>query len=130
MKANYFVNNKYILRLLWKVQKGRVIGEFLYCALNYTYWVFYDILFLKYLVEALEKGADFGQIMAFILAVMLGFALPNVLSSWYVNVYRPRSDADIFEAVNTLLFDKATHVELECYENADFYNRFTLAMKD
>lgn len=130
MKANYFVNNKYILKLLWKVQKGRVIGEFLYCALNYTYWVFYDILFLKYLVEALEKGVSFGQIMAFILAAMLGFMLPNVLSSWYVNVYRPRSDADIFETVNTLLFDKATHVELECYENAEFYNRFTLAMKD
>lgn len=130
MKANYFGNNRYILRLLWKVQKGRVIGEFFYCALNYTYWVFYDILFLKYLVEALEKGADFGQIMAFILAAMLGFMVPNVFSSWYANVYRPRSDADIFEAVNTMLFDKATHVELECYENAEFYNRFTLAMKD
>lgn len=136
MKAGYFFNNKYILKLLWRVQKGRVIGEFLYCALNYTYWVFYDIIFLKYLVEALENGGEafpgksFGQIMAFIVAAMLGFMLPNVFSSWYVNVYRPRSDADIFEAVNTMLFDKATHVELECYENAEFYNRFTLAMKD
>lgn len=130
MKASYLFNNKYILKLLWKVQKGRVIGEFLYSALNYTYWIFYDILFLKYLVEALEKGTSFEQIMTFILAAMLGFMLPNVFSSWYVNVYRPRSDADIFEAVNTMLFDKATHVELECYENAEFYNRFTLAMKD
>ena len=130
MNTKYFYNNKYILKLLWKVQKGRVVGEFLYCALNYTYWVFYDILFLKYLVEALEKGKSFEQIMTFILIAMLGFMLPNVLSSWYVNVYRPRSDADIFEAVNTMLFDKATHVELECYENVEFYNRFTLAMKD
>lgn len=130
MKANYLFNNRYILKLLWKVRKGRVVGEFFYCALNYAYWVFYDILFLKYLVEALEKGKDFDQIMAFILAAMVGFMLPNVFSSWYVNIYRPRSDADIFEAVNTMLFDKATHVELECYENTEFYNRFTLAMKD
>ncbi len=112
------------------MQKGRVIGEFLHSALDYIYWVFYDILFLQYLVESLEKGRSFGQIMTFILLTMLGFAIPNILSSWYVHVYKPKSDADIFEAVNTMLFEKATHVELQCYENTDFYNRFTLAMKD
>lgn len=130
MKASYFSNNKYILKMLWKIKKGRVVGEFFYNALNYIYWVFYDILFLKYLVESLENGKSFEQIMTFILIAMIGFAVPNILSAWYTNVYKPKSDADIFEAVNTKLFEKATHVELECYENTDFYNRFTLAMKD
>lgn len=130
MKASYFSNNKYILKMLWKIKKGRVVGEFFYSALNYVYWVFYDILFIKYLVESLENGKSFEQIMTFIIAAMLGFAIPNIMSAWYTNVYKPNSDADIFEAINTKLFEKATHVELECYENTDFYNRFTLAMKD
>lgn len=111
-------------------KKGRVVGEYFYNTLNYVYWVFYDILFLKYLVESLENGKSFEQIMTFIFIAMIGFAIPNILSAWYTNVYKPKSDADIFEAINTMLFDKATHVELECYENTDFYNRFTLAMKD
>ena len=81
-------------------------------------------------MESLEKGRSFEQIMTFILLAMLGFAIPGILSAWYVNVYKPKSDANIFEAINTMLFEKATHVELECYENTDFYNRFTLAMKD
>ncbi len=130
MKASYFRNNQYILKLLWRIQKGRVIGELFYSALNYVYWIFYDILFLQYLVESLEKGRSFSQIMTFLLLTLLGFAIPNILSSWYVHVYKPKSDANIFEAVNTMLFEKATRVELQCYENADFYNRFTLAMKD
>ena len=130
MKASYFSNNKYVLKMLWKIKKGRVVGEFFYNALSYVYWVFYDILFLKYLIESLETGKSFEEIMTFILFAMLGFAIPNVLSAWYTNVYKPKSDADIFEAINTKLFEKATHVELECYENTDFYNRFTLAMKD
>ncbi len=130
MKASYFRNNQYILKLLWRIQKGRVIGELFYSALNYVYWIFYDILFLQYLVESLEKGRSFSQIMTFLLVTLLGFAIPNILSSWYVHVYKPKSDANIFEAVNTMLFEKATRVELQCYENADFYNRFTLAMKD
>lgn len=130
MKASYFSNNKYALKLLWNTKKGRVVGEFFYNALNYVYWVFYDILFIKYLVESLENGKSFEQIMTFIIAAMLGFAIPNILSAWYTNIYKPKTDANIFEAINTKLFEKATHVELECYENADFYNRFTLAMKD
>lgn len=130
MDSSYFRNNKYILALMWKIKKGRVIGEFFYRALRYIYWVFYDILFLKYLVEALDRGKRFDQIMGFILFSMLGFAIPSILSSWYLNVYKPKADTDIFEALHNLLFDKASRVELECYENADFYNRFTLAMKD
>lgn len=112
------------------MQKGRVIGELFYSALNYIYWIFYDILFLQYLVESLEKGRSFVQIMSFLLLTLLGFVIPNILSSWYVHVYKPKSDANIFESVNTMLFEKATRVELQCYENTEFYNRFTLAMKD
>lgn len=130
MKAGYFRNNQYILKLLWRMQKGRVIGELFYSALNYIYWIFYDILFLQYLVESLEKGRSFAQIMSFLLLTLLGFVIPNILSSWYVHVYKPKSDANIFESVNTMLFEKATRVELQCYENTEFYNRFTLAMKD
>ena len=59
MDSGYFRNNKYILSVLWKIKKGRVIGELFYSALTYIYWVFYDILFLKYLVEALEMKEKF-----------------------------------------------------------------------
>lgn len=116
--------------MLWKVKKGRVTGEFFYITFYYVYWVFYDIIFLKYLVESMEKERSFEQIMAFILIAALCFAIPKILSSGYLHIYKPKSDADIFESINTMLFDKAAHVELECYENTEFYNQFTLAMKD
>lgn len=128
--AGYFKNNCYIFKLLWNMKKGRVAGEFFHSALQYIYWIFYDILFVRYLVESLEKERSFEQIMTFILLAMFGFAIPKLLSVWYEHVYKPKTDADIFESVNNMLFEKATHVELECYENTEFYNRFTLAMKD
>ncbi|MCM1043966.1 MAG: ABC transporter ATP-binding protein/permease [Candidatus Gastranaerophilales bacterium] len=128
--TGYFRNNFYIFRLLWQIKKSRVAGEFFYSTLRYVYWIFYDILFLRYLVESLENGRSFEQIMRFILLSLLGFAIPNIFATWYQHVYKPKTDADIFGSVNTMLFEKATHVELECYENTEFYNRFTLAMKD
>lgn len=63
--AGYFRNNFYIFKLLWRMKRGRVAGEFFYSALNYIYWIFYDILFLRYLVESLEKERSFEQIMVF-----------------------------------------------------------------
>lgn len=129
-EKGYFQNNKYILGMLWRIKKGRVIGELFHITLRYLYWVFYDIIFIKYLVESLEKERRFEEIMTFILLSVLGFAVPRMLSSWYLHVYKPKTDADIFEGMNTMLFDKASHVELECYENTEFYNQFTLAMKD
>lgn len=112
------------------MKKGRVIGELLNIGLSYVTWIFYDIIFIRYLVESLEIGRRFQDIMLFLITVSLGFSLPRLFSQWYEHVYKPKADADIFEQVNSMLFRKATQVELECYENTDFYNRFTLAMKD
>ena len=130
MKASYFKNNAYILRLLWHMKKGRILGELLDIGLGYIRWIFFDIIFIKYLVESMEIGRDFREIMFFLVAVSLVFALPSLFSKWYQHVYKPKADADIFEQVNSMLFQKATQVELECYENTEYYNRFTLAMKD
>ncbi len=130
MKASYFKNNLYILKLLWQMKKGRVLGELLDIGIGYVYWIFYDIIFIKYLVESMEIGRSFGEIMFFLIAVTFGFALPTLFGKWYQHIYKPKADADIFEQINTMLFQKATQVELECYENTEFYNQFTLAMKD
>ncbi len=130
MEASYFKNNTYILRLVWRMKKGLLLGELLEIGLGYVYWIFYDIIFIKYLVESMEIGRSFRDIMFFLGAVTLVFALPTLFSKWYRHVYRPQANADIFEQVNSMLFQKASQVELECYENTEFYNRFTLAMKD
>ena len=79
MKASYFKNNLYILKLLWQMKKGRVLGELLDIGIGYVYWIFYDIIFIKYLVESMEIGRSFGEIMFFLIAVTFGFALPTLL---------------------------------------------------
>lgn len=129
MKASVVKNNVYALKMMLRISKGRVIYIFLRSLFDYASWVFYSLVFIKFLVGSLETGRSFEQIMAFLLISALVFAVPAVMDAWYDGIYRHKSDADIFEKVNRLLFDKATRVELECYENTEFYNRFTLAMQ-
>lgn len=129
MKASAVKNNLYALKMMLRISKGRVIYIFVRSLFDYASWVFYSLVFIKFLVGSLETGRSFEQIMAFLLISALVFAVPTAMDAWYDGIYSYKSDADIFEKVNRLLFDKATRVELECYENTDFYNRFTLAMQ-
>jgi len=130
MKASAVKNNFYALKMMFGISKGRVVYIFLRSLFDDASWVFYSLVFIKFLVRSLETGRSFEQIMTFLLVSTLVFAIPAVMDAWFDGVYMHKSNADIFEKVNKLLFDKATRVELECYENTDFYNRFTLAMQD
>lgn len=129
MKASTIKNNMYALKMMLRISKGRVIYIFVRSLFDYASWVFYSLVFIKFLVGSLETGRSFGQIMTFLLVSALVFAVPAAMDAWFEGLYRHKSDADIFEKVNRLLFEKATRVELECYENTEFYNRFTLAMQ-
>lgn len=130
MKASFYKNNMYALKMLFHMSKGRVIYIFARILFDYTSWVFYSLIFIKFLVGSLEKGRSFWQIMFFLVVSALVFAIPAVMDAWFDGSYQQKSDADIYEKINRLLFDKATRVELECYENTEFYNRFTLAMQN
>ncbi len=130
MKASYFKNNIYILKLLWGISKGRVVADLLQSFFGYASWVFYDIIFIKFLVSSIETGRTFEEIMLFLVVSVLVFLIPTAFDGWYTHIYKEKTNADIFGKVNTMLFDKATEVELACYEDTEFYNKFTFAMKD
>lgn len=122
-------NNLYVLKMLFRISRGRVICIFLQSLFDYASWVFYSLVFVKFLLGSLEQGRSFAQIMLFLISSALVFALPALFGAWYNNIYCYKSDADIFEKINQMLYEKATSVELECYEDTEFYNRFTLAMQ-
>lgn len=126
----YWRNTFYMFRLVWSVSKGRVITEFLLAAAQYISWVFYSIVFVKFLMSALETGKTFGEIMCFLLLSAALMAVMVLYEKWYQSVYLPSTNALIYEGINRMLFDKASEVELACYEDTEFYNQFTLAMKD
>lgn len=126
----YFRNTCYVFRLVWTVSRGRIIAEFIKSSLEYITWVFYSIIFIQFLMNSLEKGRPFWEIFVFLLVSMVITGIFELYINWYWYIYKSRSDARIYAAINRKLFDKASEVELACYEDTEFYNQFTLAMRD
>ncbi|RAV05434.1 ABC transporter ATP-binding protein [Paenibacillus sp. YN15] len=129
-QGGVFPNNLFILKLVFRICPGRIAAEFLIKAIGYAAWVFYSIVLVKYVLHAMETGQDFGQIACFILASALIFGACNWFEQWVQTSYKPKTDALLFEKLNVQLYDKAAQVELACYEDADFYNRYTMAVKE
>lgn len=52
----------------------------------------------------------------------------NVIFRYQENVFAPISDMNIYQKLYRKLFAKVRNVELSCFEDADFYNKYTMAM--
>lgn len=125
-----FVNNFYILKIVWKVYPKRVIADFFMSATDYFAWIFYTVVFIKYILAAIQYQQSFASIVLFVIGTIIIFSALSFYSNWYTTRFRPITDNILYSKLNEMLFDKATEVELACYEDASFYNTYTLAIKE
>ena len=123
-------NNIYVMRLGNQISRSRVIHAFITKAFFYFEWIFFSAYFLKYIVNALDTGKEAKEIFLFILSCGVLFFGINLYRDYMENVIVPLTDTRIYHGVYLRLYRKARNVELRCYENADFYNRYTMAIDD
>lgn len=121
-------NDWYALKLGFSISKSLVINCFFMRLAGYFEWVFFDAIFLRKIVGALDEGKSFNEIFAFIAICGLIFFLINLYNNYADNMTLPLQTTRLYGGIYRKLYAKAQNVELRCYEDADFYNRYTMAM--
>ncbi len=129
-KINSIKNNFYALSLVWKMCPRMVIHMACSRALYYFGWLFYSAFFMRYVINALQTGESFRAIMIFIAITVGVFASMSLYNSYILGSVKPTTDSEINKKLYQKLFKKSRNVELECFENSDFYDKYTLAMKN
>lgn len=123
-------NNIYVIRLGIEICPSRVAHALMIKIFYYFDWIFFTAYFLRHIVNALDTGEEAKEIFFFVLICGVLFFFINLYRDYVENVVVPLTDARIYEGVYLRLYRKARNVELRCYENADFYNRYTMALDD
>ncbi|ACL75603.1 ABC transporter ATP-binding protein [Ruminiclostridium cellulolyticum] len=123
-------NNFFALKIAWSLTKSNVIHVLLLNILGYFEWVFFSTIFMRYIINALEKKMSFESIMVFILISGGAFALIGLYRSYVNNVTFTLNSTKIYEGLYLKLYKKARNVELSCFEDAEFYNKYTMAIDD
>lgn len=126
--AKTLKNDWYALKLGFTISKSLVVNSFFMRLAGYFEWVFFDAIFLREIVGALDAGKSFHEIIAFIAVCGVAFFLINLYTNYADNVILPLQTTRLYGGVYRKLYAKARNVELRCYEDPDFYNRYTMAM--
>lgn len=129
-RINAVRNNFYALGLVWRMCPGPVIHMAVARLLYYFGWLFYSAFFMRYVINALQAGETFRAIMIFIGITVGVFAAMALYNSFIQGYVAPVANASLNKQLYQKLFKKSRNVELECFENSDFYDKYTLAMKN
>ncbi len=127
-KLRIFANNAYAVKTVWQISKSRVLHTAIGSIIGYVEWIFMSIFFLRYVIGAIEDEAPVENILFFIGICFVVFLLLAVYDSYSKAVVYPYTDNKIYRALYRRLYAKARNVELRCFEDADFYNRYTMAL--
>ncbi len=127
-KIKYMKNNIYAVKLLWSFSRSRVIHIAIKQLTGYFEWLFYQIFFLKYIVNSLEKGYEFDGVFK-LMQIFFGiFTLMALYNSYTRGVVTPKTDIIVDSKLYRILYEKAANVELKCYEDSEFYSKYTMAI--
>ena len=125
--AKIFRNNAYIMKLAWRISPGRIVAEFINNLLDRINWIFSAVIFMRLIINGLERGAGFGEMIAIIALSTALLAVIAMGRSWIDHKYAPEAELRSNEKLHAMLFDQAANVELACYEDPEFYDKYTLA---
>ena len=127
-KKKEISNNVFMFRIILKCCPQRVLGEIFARIGEAAIELYLATFFLEYVFSFLEnKREDYSQIIMFIIASVIGMIILKVFLIYYSRVIAPKGNQLLYERLNLLMFEKVNDVELACYENPDFYKRYTKA---
>ena len=126
-KVPVFKNIVYAIRLIWQCDKRLLIGHLLNGFATNVFGLFVqNILFLKVLLGILDSGKSFNDYLG---TLIMFFALSLALNgtAWFTSYMVSASVKNVLKVLNNKIFDKAITLDVECYENPDFYDKYQRA---
>lgn len=121
-------NNLWALGFVGSMSRSYVVHVFICNALGYATWVFFSAYFIRYIVQTMTDGAAASLVYLYIgvvIVVMCGICLHD---SYVGKVLKPLKEVELYQKMYAIFYKKAENVELECFENTEFYNKYTMAV--
>lgn len=121
--------NLYILGIIHKASPNRLIFAVLRTILSSVSSFLFDVFMLRYILNSVQAGISFIQIMRFVLFLAALYVLSCVVRNYYIEIYSPKSDQRITSYIEEMVFRKAYEMDISSYENPTFYDLYIKSME-
>lgn len=123
-------NNVQLLKYVWRYSPETVIWRFITVSLNVAVDATLNVIFLQTVVDAMTRGAGLKQIFKYIIIVTLIMLFHDLSQSIYSQYIDPVGKQKIHKGMHNLLFQKICGIDLEKFDDSDFYNDYIWALKE
>ncbi len=87
-------------------------------------------LALNFVLECAEFGRPFKVVAIFLLSLLAFVMLGLLFNAFLFQKLQQKAQPKIKQAVKQMMFAKAKEIDLECYDNPEFYNDYVLSVSE
>ena len=123
-------NNIYILKICFKECPWHIAYFILMNIVSEIVMFFEWVFGIKYVLESVEYNYPLSRPITF-LCIMLAVHTVNALLSgfcWH-NIWQ-KAQPRMQKAIKTILYEKARTLDLECYDNPQYYDKYVLTINE
>lgn len=116
--------NLRLLKYLWWFAPSLIVWKTSLMFVNIFINITFNVLFIQYLVSSMEKGEDFNRVLVVIFLVAVMMLISSILDSFFEKYIEPIAKKKIHKGLHNIIFEKVTKIDLEKYDNTEFYNDY------
>ncbi len=120
-------NLVFAVKLIWKADKNLPLGALFSLVADQFFSLFVqNILFLKVILDIIDsKGSFQSYAKSLVLFLVLSVVLKGC--NWLATYYRQVATKNTLKNLNNLVFKKALELDVSCYEDPEFYDKYQRA---
>lgn len=122
-------NNLYILKYIWKNHRIQFFIRFFVLITNGLLPTATVIIIRKIMLNT-ETTQDIATVVPMITIFIVIQLIPNIIFSWHYNLNNRQFEYKLNADINLRFFDKVSELEFFDYENPDFYDTYSRALKE
>lgn len=122
-------NIKYMMKMLWRADKGTVIYTLYKNIGEEIFYVFFFVYMTQYIYTCIEQKTPFNQLLRFIIVLCICHVVIHIVSaghSYYMKLHMPL----VYKSIYGQVIDKSIQIEYKKFEEPEFYDKFTRALDE
>lgn len=130
-KTNHstFSNIFYFIGLLFRISPTLVMGEFVMGILTTLPTRLISVIGLKYIIDVVDEGVNLERIFYAVALIALILIGSKVFAWIFQEFFWNMAKEKVYYGLNKILYEKARQLDLESYDDPEFYNSFILTIE-
>lgn len=122
-------NTFFMLKILWNTDKAAFFVEIAVSAFSKVVEPI-SVLLTKAVIDNITTVRQFDTVVYIFLVYIALKSISLFTMNWLNNTYSPKKMLKYNSRINNILLNKMKEIDAECFDQSDFYNKYTRAFNE